>query len=165
MQAPESTDVDFSRGATHLRRASLSSIARRRAKYVDGDETLRGDTVASFDAELWLWFFAGVSKQRWTRSQAAATSSGSSRRPRAGDVALTRTRKTGPASQRTRGPGSVGRLLDFERHHHGIVVRDDQFFVLETSARVTTRLVAPFEYPHVVNSHVLRVTIRVPEYE
>jgi len=25
----------------------------------------RGDRVGCFDAELWLWFFAGVLRQRW----------------------------------------------------------------------------------------------------
>jgi hypothetical protein len=25
----------------------------------------RGKSAESFDAELWLWFFAGVLKQRW----------------------------------------------------------------------------------------------------
>jgi hypothetical protein len=25
----------------------------------------RGDRVQAFDAELWLWFFAGVLRQRW----------------------------------------------------------------------------------------------------
>jgi hypothetical protein len=26
---------------------------------------IRGDVVASFDHELWLWFFAGIVHQRW----------------------------------------------------------------------------------------------------
>jgi hypothetical protein len=26
---------------------------------------LRGDAVASFDHELWVWFFAGIARQRW----------------------------------------------------------------------------------------------------
>jgi hypothetical protein len=26
---------------------------------------LRGDVVASFEHELWIWFFAGIVKQRW----------------------------------------------------------------------------------------------------
>jgi hypothetical protein len=25
----------------------------------------RGDAVASFESELWLWFFLGVFRQRW----------------------------------------------------------------------------------------------------
>jgi glucosyl-dolichyl phosphate glucuronosyltransferase len=66
MQAPENTDVDFSRvphiigvprffygkALREIRRACLSAW--------------RGDRVGSFDAELWLWFFAGVLRQRWT---------------------------------------------------------------------------------------------------
>ena len=30
---------------------------------------LRGDAVASFDHELWVWFFAGIVKQRWRDSR------------------------------------------------------------------------------------------------
>jgi hypothetical protein len=26
---------------------------------------MRGDDVKAFEEELWLWFFAGVVKQRW----------------------------------------------------------------------------------------------------
>jgi glycosyltransferase involved in cell wall biosynthesis len=65
MQAPESTDVDFSRvphilgvprffygkALREIRRACLGAW--------------RGDPVGRFDAELWLWFFAGVLRQRW----------------------------------------------------------------------------------------------------
>lgn len=65
MQAPESTEVDFAqvphifgvprffyrKAPREVRRALVSAW--------------RGDAVASFDAELWLWFFAGVMRQRW----------------------------------------------------------------------------------------------------
>ena len=65
MQAPESTDMDYSRvphvfgvprfyfgkAPRELRRLFLSAS--------------RGDRVGAFDAELWLWFLAGVLRQRW----------------------------------------------------------------------------------------------------
>jgi GT2 family glycosyltransferase len=65
MEAPERTSLDF-RKVPHLlgvprylyRKALASlwqSIAAR----------LRGDALAAFDHELWLWFFAGIVRQRW----------------------------------------------------------------------------------------------------
>jgi len=33
---------------------------------------VRRDSVAAFDREVWLWFFAGIVKQRWKDSNAAA---------------------------------------------------------------------------------------------
>jgi hypothetical protein len=30
---------------------------------------ISGDPIATFDRELWLWFFAGVVKQRWKDRQ------------------------------------------------------------------------------------------------
>ena len=66
MQAPESTDVDFSR-VPHIfgvPRYFYRKAPREVRRWVTS--ALRGDAVESFDAELWLWFFAGVLKQRWT---------------------------------------------------------------------------------------------------
>jgi glucosyl-dolichyl phosphate glucuronosyltransferase len=65
MQAPESTDVDFSRvphvwGVPRFFYGKAPRELRR--LFV---RAWRGDRVASFDAELWLWFFAGVLRQRW----------------------------------------------------------------------------------------------------
>jgi len=65
MQAPESTELDFSR-VPHLfgvPRFFYRKVPReiRRALV----SAWRRKTADSFDAELWLWFFAGVLKQRW----------------------------------------------------------------------------------------------------
>jgi GT2 family glycosyltransferase len=66
MEAPERTTMDF-RTVPHvfgvpryLYRKALSSAVT----WVTA--ALRGDAVASFDHELWVWFFAGIVRQRWT---------------------------------------------------------------------------------------------------
>jgi GT2 family glycosyltransferase len=65
MEAPERTTIDF-RTVPHvfgvpryLYRKALSSLVT----WVMA--ALRGDAVASFDHELWVWFFAGIVRQRW----------------------------------------------------------------------------------------------------
>jgi len=65
MEAPERTTIDF-RTVPHifgvpryLYRKALASIVT----WVTA--ALRGDAVASFDHELWVWFFAGIVRQRW----------------------------------------------------------------------------------------------------
>jgi glucosyl-dolichyl phosphate glucuronosyltransferase len=66
MQAPESTEVDFSR-VPHILgvpRFFYRKAPREVWRWLTA--ALRSDAVGSFDAELWLWFFAGVFKQRWT---------------------------------------------------------------------------------------------------
>jgi glycosyltransferase involved in cell wall biosynthesis len=65
MQAPESTEVDFSR-VPHIfgvPRFFYGKAPREVRRWLMS--ALRGDSVVSFEAELWLWFFAGVLKQRW----------------------------------------------------------------------------------------------------
>ena len=70
MEAPERTTLDFSKVPhvagvpRYLYRKALSSIgAWLRA-------TLKRDAVAAFDHEVWLWFFAGIVKQRWADTRA-----------------------------------------------------------------------------------------------
>lgn len=65
MQAPEETTLDFSR-VPHIAGVPrfFYSKALREARRVL-TSALRGDWPGSFDAELWLWFFAGVVFQRW----------------------------------------------------------------------------------------------------
>lgn len=66
MQAPENTEVDFSR-VPHILgvpRFFYRKAPRELRRWLMS--ALKGDAVGSFDAELWLWFFAGVLKQRWT---------------------------------------------------------------------------------------------------
>ncbi len=65
MEAPERTTIDF-HTVPHIlgvprylyRRAIASAVATVRA-------AVRGDAVAAFEEELWLWFFAGILAQRW----------------------------------------------------------------------------------------------------
>ncbi len=65
MQAPESTELDFSR-VPHIAgvpRFFFGKLLREIRRCVVN--AWRGNQVESFDAELWLWFFAGVCRQRW----------------------------------------------------------------------------------------------------
>jgi glycosyltransferase involved in cell wall biosynthesis len=65
MDAPEDTSVDFSR-VPHI-----LGVPRFFYRTVLGHAwraitcALRGDARGSFDAELWVWFFAGIARQRW----------------------------------------------------------------------------------------------------
>jgi GT2 family glycosyltransferase len=67
MEAPERTTLDF-RTVPHVfgvprylyRKALGSAVACVRA-------TLQRDAVAAFDHELWVWFFAGILRQRALR--------------------------------------------------------------------------------------------------
>ena len=65
MEAPERTTIDF-RTVPHifgvpryLYRKALSSVLAWLTA------ALRGDSMTSFDHELWVWFFAGIVRQRW----------------------------------------------------------------------------------------------------
>jgi hypothetical protein len=66
MEAPERTTLDFSK-VPHVagvprylfRKAVASAAGWLRA-------TLRRDALTAFDHEVWLWFFAGIVRQRWT---------------------------------------------------------------------------------------------------
>jgi GT2 family glycosyltransferase len=65
MEAPERTTIDF-RTVPHifgvpryLYRKALASVVTWLTAAV------RGDAVQSFDHELWVWFFAGIVRQRW----------------------------------------------------------------------------------------------------
>jgi hypothetical protein len=65
MQAPENTEVDFSR-VPHIAgvpRFFYRKVPRELRRWLTA--AIKGDAVSSFDAELWLWFFAGVFRQRW----------------------------------------------------------------------------------------------------
>ena len=70
MEAPERTTLDFSKVPhiagvpRYLYRKALASVAG----YVRA--TARGDAEAAFDHEVWLWFFAGIVKQRWIDTRA-----------------------------------------------------------------------------------------------
>jgi glucosyl-dolichyl phosphate glucuronosyltransferase len=65
MESPERTTFDFSRVPhiagvpRYLYRTCLSSFGSIFSSM------LRRDAVATFEHELWIWFFAGILKQRW----------------------------------------------------------------------------------------------------
>jgi GT2 family glycosyltransferase len=65
MEAPERTTIDF-RTVPHvfgvpryLYRRALASVRGWIAAI------FRGDALAAFEDELWVWFFAGIVRQRW----------------------------------------------------------------------------------------------------
>lgn len=65
MEAPERSTLDFSKVA-HV--AGVPRYLFRSALAAARDSVtaaLRGDPVASFEREVWLWFFAGIVTQRW----------------------------------------------------------------------------------------------------
>jgi glycosyltransferase involved in cell wall biosynthesis len=70
MEAPERTTLDFSR-VPHV--GGVPRYLYRKAAASAGSyiaATIKGDPVAAFDHEVWLWFFAGIVKQRWTDTRA-----------------------------------------------------------------------------------------------
>ena len=72
MEAPERSTLDFRRVPhlfgvpRYLYRKALASAWRAVTA------ALRGDHVAAFDHELWIWFFAGILSHRWHRAAPAA---------------------------------------------------------------------------------------------
>jgi glucosyl-dolichyl phosphate glucuronosyltransferase len=73
MEAPERSSLDF-RTVPHLfgvpRYLYRKAVASARDTIV---ETWRGNAVAAFDRELWLWFFAGIVRQRWRDYRASGS--------------------------------------------------------------------------------------------
>src|SRR5581483_10237392 len=65
MEAPEETTLDYSK-VPHI--AGVPRYMYRSALRMLADiakAAARRDAVATFENELWLWFFAGIVKQRW----------------------------------------------------------------------------------------------------
>jgi hypothetical protein len=66
MESPERSALDFSRVPhvfgvpRYLFRTAVTTFGRTIKS------ALGGDPVSSFEHELWLWFFAGILRQRWT---------------------------------------------------------------------------------------------------
>ena len=66
MESPDDSRLDF-RAVPHL--AGTPRYLYRTALRVAGkmmSSLAHGDRAAAFDHELWLWFFAGAVRQRWT---------------------------------------------------------------------------------------------------
>jgi GT2 family glycosyltransferase len=73
MEAPEQTTLDFSR-VPHV--AGVPRYLYRRAlEHAAGwaRSAASRDAVAAFDHELWLWFFAGILRQRWKDTRPGVT--------------------------------------------------------------------------------------------
>ena len=75
MEAPEETTLDYSK-VPHV--AGVPRYLYRSALRMLGDmvkAAARRDPIAAFENELWLWFFAGIIRQRWRdRKKQAALS-------------------------------------------------------------------------------------------
>lgn len=76
MEAPEQTTLDFST-VPHV--AGVPRYLYRRALEHAirwPGAALRRDAVAAFDHELWLWFFAGIVRERWNDVPPGVTNAG-----------------------------------------------------------------------------------------
>jgi hypothetical protein len=69
MEKPEESQLDYSR-VPHVAGVPRYMFRSAMTAAVDSAAAaIKGDAVASFERELWLWFFAGVVKQRWKDRQ------------------------------------------------------------------------------------------------
>ena len=64
MESPEETELDYSKvphiGGVprYMYRSCLSALRKSIGAHISGDK------VAAFEYELWIWFFAGILRQR-----------------------------------------------------------------------------------------------------
>jgi hypothetical protein len=65
MESPESTALDFSR-VPHIVGVPRYLFRTGILKFFS---MVRGDAITRFEDELWLWFFAGILRQRWKDRQ------------------------------------------------------------------------------------------------
>jgi glycosyltransferase involved in cell wall biosynthesis len=74
MEGPDTSHLDFSNVPliAGVPRYMYRTLAKHLTNLVRA--RLRGDTVAAFEHELWLWFFAGIAKQRWTERKVSIPS-------------------------------------------------------------------------------------------
>ena len=69
MEKPEQSSLDFSR-VPHIAGVPRYMFRSAVSALTDAiSAAIRHDAVSSFERELWLWFFAGVLKQRWKDRQ------------------------------------------------------------------------------------------------
>jgi glycosyltransferase involved in cell wall biosynthesis len=69
MESPESTALDFSK-VPHVAGVPRYLYRTCIKKFLSGGAALlRGDAIAGFEDELWIWFFAGILRQRWKDRQ------------------------------------------------------------------------------------------------
>jgi glycosyltransferase involved in cell wall biosynthesis len=71
MDAPDNSRLDFSKVPQigGVPRYMYRTLATHLKEFIQA--RLRGDSIAAFQHELWLCFFAGVAKQRWTERKVA----------------------------------------------------------------------------------------------
>jgi glycosyltransferase involved in cell wall biosynthesis len=74
MDSPDDSRLDFSKvpQVAGVPRYMYRTLATHVRQYLRA--WLRGDSVAAFEHELWLCFFAGIVKQRWTERKVAIPS-------------------------------------------------------------------------------------------
>ena len=74
MDSPDTSQLDFSKvpQIAGVPRYMYRSLATHLREFVRA--RLRGDEVVAFEHELWLIFFAGIARQRWTERKAAIPS-------------------------------------------------------------------------------------------
>jgi glucosyl-dolichyl phosphate glucuronosyltransferase len=65
MQAPEETNLDFSKVRTVLGVPRYMYRSCLESAIAMGKDRMKGQPVASFEHEMDLWFFVGVLRQRW----------------------------------------------------------------------------------------------------
>jgi glucosyl-dolichyl phosphate glucuronosyltransferase len=69
MESPESTALDFAK-VPHIAGVPRYLFRTCIKKFFSSWAALaRGDAIARFEDELWLWFFAGILRQRWKDRQ------------------------------------------------------------------------------------------------
>jgi len=74
MNAPDNSTLDFSKVP------QIAGVPRCLYRTLAGEISglirawVRRDEVAAFEHELWLWFFAGIAKQRWSERKVAIPS-------------------------------------------------------------------------------------------
>jgi len=74
MDSPDNSQLDFSKvpQIAGIPRFMYRTLTSHLKQFVVA--RLRGDTVAAFEHELWLCFFAGVARQRWSERKVAIPS-------------------------------------------------------------------------------------------
>ncbi len=70
MESPERTTLDFSK-VPHIAGVPRYLFRTGLTKFVSTmrSASARGDAIERFEDELWLWFFAGILRQRWKDRQ------------------------------------------------------------------------------------------------
>ena len=69
MEAPEQTTLHFS-SVPHVAGVPRYLYRKALAAFAGwARATIAGDPIVAFEQEIWLWFFAGIVRQRWKDSR------------------------------------------------------------------------------------------------